>query len=131
MEVLPSSRLISTSCPASVLLLVRHTSVPPIHVSPCPVSASRVTTERALPHGDDARAHTPRRLDRWMSMARSELTAMPLRDGFSRMQSSSGHRGASARSFSPSPGGCGACSWCCWWALVLLALRAAPPLRCG
>lgn len=38
---------------------------------------------------------TPRRFDRLMSMASRELMAMPRNDGFSCMQSCSGHRDAS------------------------------------
>ena len=40
-------------------------------------------------------AHTPRRLDRLMSMASRELMAMPRNDGFSCIQSCSGQRDVS------------------------------------
>lgn len=98
---LPSSRLTRTSCPARVLLLVRHTIVPMIHVMPCPVSANRATMERQPPQEDDVLAHTPMRLDRQMSMARREFIAIPLNDGFSCMQSSSGILLGSLRSLLP------------------------------
>jgi len=87
---LPSSRLTRTSCPARVLLRVRHTIVPMSHVIPCPVSVNRATMERQPPQEDDESVHTPMRLDRQMSMARREFIAIPLKEGFSCIQSSSG-----------------------------------------
>lgn len=126
---LPSSRLTRTSCPARVLLLVRHTIVPMIHVMPCPVSAKRATMERQPPHGDDVEAHTPMRLDRQMSMARREFMAIPLNEGFSCMQSSSGILLGSLLSLLP----LSAASSLCWlvWFLFWPGLLALPRLTEG
>lgn len=121
----PSSKLTKTSWPANVLLLVRHKIVPKIHGMPWPVSASSLTIERTLPHDDVLYAHTPSRLDIQISMARREFIAMPLNEGFSCMQSSSGNSffsllfsGVSCCAFSP--------GWCWLCCCLCNGLRAVP-----
>jgi len=121
----PSSKLTNTSWPANVLLLVRHKIVPKIHGMPWPVSASSLTIERTLPHDDVGCAHTPSRLDIQISMARREFIAMPLNEGLSCMQSSSGNSffsllfsGDSFCAFSP--------GWCWFCCCLCDGLRAVP-----
>lgn len=123
----PMSRLIRTSCPASVLLCTRHTRVPQIHVMPWPVRARRATTVRTLPHEDELWTHTPRRLERQMSMANREFMAIPLKDGLSSMQSSSGSLDGSLRSFAFSGSG----GFSHWWVLHWLVLLDALLFRSG
>uniref|UniRef100_A0A480F1F3 Inactive phospholipid phosphatase 7 n=1 Tax=Sus scrofa TaxID=9823 RepID=A0A480F1F3_PIG len=101
------SRFMSTSWPASVLLFTRQRMVPPIQGMPWPVMPMSLTMERALAQDAARPAHTPRRLDMQMSMASRELKAMPLKEGFSCMQSSSGSCCDWRRSRAPSPGGGG------------------------
>lgn len=86
----PSSRFMRTSWPASVLLFTRQMSVPAIQGIPCPVIPRRLIMERAPPQEEALLAHTPSRLDMQMSMASRELKAIPLKEGLSCMQSSSG-----------------------------------------
>lgn len=121
---LPSSRLTSTSCPARVLLLARHTIVPMIHVMPWPVSANRATMERQPPQEEDVLAHTPMRLDMQMSMAKREFIAIPLNEGFSSIQSSSGILPGSFLSLLPLSAGSslGTLVWC-----LIGPGRLAPP----
>ncbi len=121
----PSSKLTKTSWPANVLLLVRHTIMPKIHGMPWPVSARSLIMERTLPHDDVLRAHTPSRLDMQISMAKREFIAMPLNEGLSSMQSSSG-----SSLFSLLFSGDSFCAFAlCWLGLCWClcdGLRAAP-----
>lgn len=132
---LPSSRLTRTSWPARVLLRVRHTIVPMIHVMPCPVSASRATMDLQPPQEDDVEAHTPIRLDRQMSMARREFIAIPLKEGLSCMQSSSGILVDSLLSLLPPSVGSSLfwIAWCLVWGARLGPQRFSggpePPRR--
>lgn len=91
---------------------------------PWPVSARSLTIERTLPHDDVVCAHTPSRLDMQISMARREFIAMPLNEGFSCMQSSSGN---SFLSLLFSGDSCCAFAPCWFWLCCLCGgLRAVP-----
>ncbi|PWA20974.1 hypothetical protein CCH79_00007378, partial [Gambusia affinis] len=57
---------------------------------PCPDTSISFIKGRALPHDESSQAHTLSRLDSQRSMASKELSEMPMRDGLSRMPSSSG-----------------------------------------
>lgn len=99
---LPRSRFTRTSCPARVLLFHRQTSVPIIQIRPWLVIPISLTMERALAHEDVLLAHTPRLLDIAISIAMSEFHAIPLNEGFSCMQSSSGNCWLCRLSLAPS-----------------------------
>lgn len=57
---------------------------------PCPETSMTFMRGRALPQAEPSLAQTPRRLEAQRSMASRELRAMPRKEGFSFMQSSSG-----------------------------------------
>ncbi|XP_023483069.1 spermatogenesis associated 6-like protein isoform X2 [Equus przewalskii] len=63
---------------------------------PCPEISSSFIRGRMLPHDEFSPAHTPSFLDSHKSMASRERRAMPRKDGFRSMRSSSGSAGGGA-----------------------------------
>lgn len=79
-----------TSWPAALSLLYRQYSTPASQGIPWPEISISFISGRMLPHDESSQAQTPRRFDSHKSMASSELIAIPINDGLSRIQSSSG-----------------------------------------
>ncbi|XP_012873865.1 PREDICTED: spermatogenesis associated 6-like protein [Dipodomys ordii] len=70
---------------------------------PCPEISSSFIRGRTLPHAELSPAHTPSLLDSHRSMASRERRAMPRKDGFKSMRSSSGS-GAGGAGAEPAAG---------------------------
>lgn len=79
-----------TSCPAALSLLYRQYMTPASHGIPCPDTSISFINGRMLPQDESSVAHTPSRLDSIRSMASKELSATRIREGLSRIPSSSG-----------------------------------------
>lgn len=85
------SRFSMTSWPATLSLLYRQYAAPASHGIPCPDISMSFMSGRTLPQDESSQAHTPSRFDSHRSMASRELSAIPMKDGFNFMQSSSGN----------------------------------------